>query len=147
MTGQLPFFSLKATPTGQVINEINAIASSVIVMIETKDAIDNVNEIAAVEGADVLLVGSNDLAIDLGVPGGFQTPVFRSALEKISQACRQHGKIMGLAGIYDNAQIQDWAINTLGVRFMLCQQDTGLIANGTVECLQKLPHVESNRAM
>jgi len=142
MTGQLPFFSLKTTPTGQVIDEINSIASSVILMMENKEAIDNVNEIAAVEGADVLLVGSNDLAIDLGVPGGFQTPIFRSALEKISRACREHGKIMGLAGIYDNYEIQNWAINTLGVRFMLCQQDSGLIASGAVKCLQELPSVE-----
>lgn len=111
-------------------------------MMETKEAIDHVNEIAAVEGADVLLVGSNDLAIDLGVPGGFQTPIFRSALEKISRACREHGKIMGLAGIYDNYEIQNWAMNTLGVRFMLCQQDSGLIASGAVKCLQELPSVE-----
>ncbi|EKV06092.1 Phosphoenolpyruvate/pyruvate domain-containing protein [Penicillium digitatum] len=144
MTGQLPFFSLKTTPTGQVIDESNSIASSVILMIETKDAIDSVDEIAAVDGADVLLVGSNDLAIDLGIPGGFHTPIFRSALERISRACRQHGKIMGLAGIYDNYQIQNWAINTLGVRFMLCQQDSGLIASGAVECLRKLPSVEKS---
>ncbi|MDE9440040.1 hypothetical protein EWS82_13265, partial [Staphylococcus xylosus] len=89
----------------------NISASSVIVMIETKDAVENVDEIAAVEGVDVLLVGSNDLSIELGVPGGFQTPAFRSALESVSKACRRHGKTMGLAGLYDNYEIQNWAIN------------------------------------
>lgn len=77
MTGQLPLFSLRPIPQDRVIEESNTSASSVIVMIETKDAVENVDEIAAVEGVDVLLVGSNDLSIELGVPGGFQTPAFR----------------------------------------------------------------------
>ncbi|KAF4339691.1 phosphoenolpyruvate pyruvate domain protein [Fusarium beomiforme] len=141
MTGQLPVFSLKTTPQDQVINESNTSASSVIIMIETKDAIKNINEIAAVDGVDVLLIGSNDLAIELGVPGGFQTHNFRSALESVSEACRRHGKTMGLAGIYDNYEIQDWAINTLGVRYMLCAIDSSLIASGATRCIAALPGV------
>ena len=76
MTGQLPVFSLKPTRPQQVIGESNASASSVILMIETKDGVENADEIAAVDGADVLLIGSNDLSIELGVPGGFQTLSF-----------------------------------------------------------------------
>ncbi|KAL1980122.1 hypothetical protein VTN96DRAFT_4635 [Rasamsonia emersonii] len=142
MTGQLPVFSLKPTPPDQVIKESNASASSVILMIETKDAIERIDEIAAVDGVDALLIGSNDLAIELGVQGGFQTAVFGSALEAVSNACRRHGKIMGLAGIYDNYEIQNWAINTLNVRFLLCQQDSGLIAGGAAKCIAALPRVE-----
>jgi len=144
MTGQLPVFSLKTTSPDQVISESNTSASSVILMIETKDAIENVDEIAAVDGADVLLIGSNDLAIELGVPGGFQTPVFRSALESVSEACRRHGKIMGLAGVYDNYEFQHWAINALHVRFMLCQLDSGLIASGATKCVAAVPKVEKS---
>lgn len=139
MTGQLPVFSLKVTPQDRVISESNTSASSVIVMIETKVGVQNANEIAAVEGVDVILVGSNDLAIELGVPGGFESQVFRSALESISDACRRHGKIMGLAGLYDNFEIQNWAINTLGVRFMLCQLDSGIIAAGAARCAAAVP--------
>ncbi|KAL5087108.1 hypothetical protein Trisim1_008485 [Trichoderma cf. simile WF8] len=142
MTGQLPVFSLRPIPQDRVIEESNRSASSVIVMIETKDAIENVDEIASVEGVDVLLVGSNDLSIELGVPGGFQTPVFRSALESVSKACRRHGKTMGLAGLYDNYEIQNWAINTLQVRYMLCAIDSSLIASGATRCIAALPNVE-----
>lgn len=145
MTGQLPVFSLRPIPQDRVIEESNRSASSVIVMIETKDAVENVDEIAAVEGVDVLLVGSNDLSIELGVPGGFQTPAFRSALESVSKACRRHGKTMGLAGLYDNYEIQNWAINTLHVRYMLCAIDSSLIASGATRCIAALPNVERER--
>ncbi|RKK07586.1 hypothetical protein BFJ66_g17511 [Fusarium oxysporum f. sp. cepae] len=146
MTGQLPVFSLKRTPQDRVINESNISASSVILMIETKDAIENIDEIAAVEGVDVLLIGSNDLAIELGVPGGFQTHAFRSALESVSEACRRQGKTMGLAGIYDNYEIQNWAINTLGIRYMLCAIDSSLVASGATKCIAALPNVEKSRS-
>ena len=144
MTGQLPVFSLKPTRPQQVIGESNASASSVILMIETKDGVENADEIAAVDGADVLLIGSNDLSIELGVPGGFQTPVFRSALEAVSEACRRHNKVMGLAGIYDNHEIQNWAINTLGVRYLLVHGDSGLLASGAVRCIAAVPKVETS---
>ena len=144
MTGQLPVFSLKATPPLRVIEESNASASSVILMIETKSGVENADEIAAVEGADMILIGSNDLSIELGVPGGFQTPVYRSALETISKACRRHGKIMGLAGVYDNHEVQNWAINTLGVRYLLVQGDSGLLASGAARCIAAVPQVETS---
>lgn len=134
MTGQLPVFSLRTNPQAAVIETTNAEASTVIVMIENQEAIDCADEIAAVQGVDMLLIGSNDLAIELGVAGQFRSDTFKSALEKVSAACKKNGKIMGLAGIYDQPDIHDWAINELGVRYMLCQQDSGLIAGGAVKC-------------
>ncbi|RMJ24547.1 hypothetical protein PHISP_04588 [Aspergillus sp. HF37] len=141
MTGQLPTFSLKPTPQDRVIQEGNASASSVILMVETRNCIRNIEEIAAVECVDMLLVGCNDLAIELGLPGGFQTAAFRSALESVSQACRRHDKIMGLAGLYDNYEFQNWAVNTLHIRYMLVQQDSGLLASGAAKSLAALPKV------
>lgn len=141
MTGQLPVFSLRPTPQTQIISESNANLSSVIVMIETKDSIENIDTISSVEGVDMLLIGANDLSIELGVPGDFKAPAFRSALEAVSKACRDNGRIMGLAGIYENYELQNWAINELGVRFMLCQLDAALIAIGAVKSLAAVPTV------
>lgn len=144
MTGQLPVFSLRPTPPSCIIEESNRFASSVFLMVETKDSIEQVDGIAAVEGADVLLIGSNDLAIELGVPGGFRSDEFRGALEAVSAACLKHGKVMGLAGIYDDPEIHDWAINTLNVRYILCQQDSGLIASGAARCMAAVTQVEKS---
>ncbi|KAL0939633.1 HpcH/HpaI aldolase [Colletotrichum truncatum] len=142
MTGQLPLFSLKGTPQETIILETNSHGSSVFLMIETKESIENIDEIASIEGADVLLVGSNDLAIELGVPGQFKSEAFRAAMEKISEACKKHGKIMGLAGIYDNHELHDWAINHLGVRFLLGGQDSAILAKGVkavMSAISKVP--------
>jgi 2-keto-3-deoxy-L-rhamnonate aldolase RhmA len=142
MTGQLPVWDLKPTPSDKIIAETNASASSVFLMVENKSTIENIDQIAAVPGVDVLLIGSNDLAIELGVPSGFRTETFKSALAAVSKACKKHGKIMGLAGIYDQPDIHDWAINELGVRWILCQQDSGLIAGGAAKCAEAVAQVQ-----
>ncbi|KAI0198962.1 Pyruvate/Phosphoenolpyruvate kinase-like domain-containing protein [Astrocystis sublimbata] len=138
MTGQLPTFGLRPTPTDKVVVESNAEASSVLLMVETKESVSNIEDIASVEGVDVLLIGSNDLSIELGVPGLFKSDEFRSALERVSSACKKSGKIFGLAGIYENRELQQWAINTLGAGFILGQQDSGLLARSSQEVTKAL---------
>jgi 2-keto-3-deoxy-L-rhamnonate aldolase RhmA len=102
-------------------------------MIESKKAIEAIDEIAAVDGVDALLVGSADLSVDLGAPGQLRSDTYRSAVESVSRACHRHGKILGVAGVYDNPEIRDWAINTLGARFMLVQQDAAILSSGSGE--------------
>ncbi|OAL48822.1 HpcH/HpaI aldolase [Pyrenochaeta sp. DS3sAY3a] len=144
MTGQLPVFSLRATPQAAIIEETNANASTVLLMIETKESIENVEEIASVPDVDVLMVGSNDLAVELGVPNQFKSEVFRSALDQVSRACKRHGKIMGLGGIYDDAGLHDWAINELGVGFILGGQDSAFIARAAKETVVSIKSVIKN---
>jgi 2-keto-3-deoxy-L-rhamnonate aldolase RhmA len=139
MTGALPFFQLKTTATPTVIETTNASGSSVVVMIETQEGIDSVEEIAAIPGVDMVLIGSNDLCIELGVPGEFRSDIFKNALEKVAAACKKNNKVMGLAGIYDQLDIHEWAVKDLGVRYMLCQQDSGLIAGAGAKCAAAIP--------
>lgn len=110
-------------------------------MIETKESVDHIDEIASVQGADVILVGSNDLAIELGVPGEFNSNTFREALGVVSKACKNHGKIFGLAGIYNNHELHDWAINELGARFLLGGQDSAILARGAKETMAAITRV------
>ncbi|KAI9164137.1 fungal specific transcription factor domain-containing [Paramyrothecium foliicola] len=143
MTGLMPLFGMKSTSLEEATEFGNKSGSSVIVMIESGEAVNRVDEIAAVEGVDVLLVGSNDLTIDMGFGGQWDHQGYRSALEKISQACHRSGKIFGVAGVYDNAEIHDWMINKLGARFMLVQQDLSLIAKGGVSAVKAIPSVRT----
>jgi 2-keto-3-deoxy-L-rhamnonate aldolase RhmA len=141
MTGQLPQFGLKGMPVEETVRQTNQSASTVFAMIESGDAVERADDIAAVEGVDVDLIGSLDLSIELGVPAQFNSEKYRTAITTVSQACRKHGKIFGLAGIYDNPELQGWAINELGVRFMLVQQDTSLIASGGKKAAVAVPAV------
>ncbi|KAF7547906.1 hypothetical protein G7Z17_g7401 [Cylindrodendrum hubeiense] len=130
MTGIMPLFNMKPTPISEAVEFGNKYGSTVFAMIESGEAVKNVAEIAAVDGVDVLLVGSNDLCIDMGVAGDFESEAYRSSLKKVSDACKTHNKVFGVAGVYDDPKIHDWFINTLGARFLLVQQDLSLIAGG-----------------
>jgi 2-dehydro-3-deoxyglucarate aldolase/4-hydroxy-2-oxoheptanedioate aldolase len=68
----------------------------VIVQIESAAAVDAVDEIAAIDGVDVLFVGPRDLTHDLGVPGDTSAPAFTSALETVLAAGKRHSKACGL---------------------------------------------------
>jgi 2-keto-3-deoxy-L-rhamnonate aldolase RhmA len=139
VSGQQPVLGMKTVSMDQTIKVCNESCSSVIAMIESKDAIEVIDEIAAVDGVDVLLVGSADLSVDLGAPGQLQSDAYRSAVERVSRACHKHGKILGVAGVYDNAEIRDWAINTLGARFMMVQQDAAILSSGAAKGIESLP--------
>ena len=67
-----------------------------IAQIETRSAVDNVDEIAAVEGLDALLIGPNDLSIALGVPGDLTNPIELDAISRVADAARKHGKLFAL---------------------------------------------------
>jgi 2-dehydro-3-deoxyglucarate aldolase/4-hydroxy-2-oxoheptanedioate aldolase len=66
------------------------------VQIESARAVSAAEEIAAIEGVDVLFVGPRDLSHDLGVPGQTTAPAFVEALEQVRLASRKHRKACGL---------------------------------------------------
>ncbi|CAH0051616.1 unnamed protein product [Clonostachys solani] len=71
----------------------------VIPMIETPDAVDLADEFLAIEGVDGILVGSNDLCTDLGIPGQYDTPAYQNAVERVIEAGVRSGKPIGIGGI------------------------------------------------
>lgn len=70
--------------------------STVFITIETTDALDTVENIAALPSCDVLLVGSNDLAMEIGTLGDWDAPKFLAALRRIGAAATKHGMLMGI---------------------------------------------------
>lgn len=69
-----------------------------ILMIETVEALDNLDEIAAVPGVDILFAGLHDLALSMGItPGATLDPAMLDALDRIVAACGRHGLIPGCA--------------------------------------------------
>ena len=143
MTGLLPLFGMKPLPLDEIISFSNGTGSTIFAMIESRGAVEEAEEIAAVEGVDVLLVGSVDLSVDCGIGGQFDSPTFRELMEKVADACKKHGKVFGVAGISDDSKTQDWLINTLGARFFLAQMDLTLISAGAHRTIAAVPAVRS----
>lgn len=68
----------------------------VITMIESKEGVENIDEIVAVEGLDAIFIGPYDLSGSYGIPGQTQAPIVRDACRRVVQACEQAGKSVGL---------------------------------------------------
>jgi 2-keto-3-deoxy-L-rhamnonate aldolase RhmA len=96
-----------------------------VVMLESPEAIANAEEIAAVPGIDVLLVGSNDLCAEMGIPGDYGNPRLGEAVKQVVAACEKHGKWPGFAGVYDEALMPRYL--ELGPKFVLCGTDISLM--------------------
>jgi 2-dehydro-3-deoxyglucarate aldolase/4-hydroxy-2-oxoheptanedioate aldolase len=82
---------------GDVVEKMKMIheRTLVIVMIETKSGLENVDAIAAVPGVDVLWLGHFDMSNFLGIPGQFSHPLFQDAIRRIAGAANKHGKAAG----------------------------------------------------
>lgn len=64
--------------------------------IESTQALDNLDVIAALPGVDVLWVGHFDLTQSMGIVGQFDNPHFINALKKVVETAKRHGKAAGI---------------------------------------------------
>mgnify|MGYP001199288302 CR=1 FL=1 len=129
VVGGLPQFGFANPGMSEAMEAMNA-AMLVIVMLESPNAIARADEIAAVEGVDVLLIGTNDLAAASGIPGEVGHEQIVANYETVAAACKKHGKWMGMGGV-PVPEIQEKYIS-MGVRFVLAGQDMSyLIAMAT----------------
>ena len=71
---------------------------SCIVMVETREGLNNVEEIAATQGVDGVYVGPTDLALSLGLPPTLDVvePAHAEAVARIKDACKRHGIATGI---------------------------------------------------
>lgn len=88
-------------------------------------AIDNADAIAAVNGIDVLLIGTNDLCAEMGIAGQFDHERVTDAYRTMIEACRKHGKFAGMAGVADDALQKRYV--DMGAQFLLADQDLRLM--------------------
>ena len=67
-----------------------------IIQIETKTALENVKEIASINGVDCLWVGHFDLTNFLGIPGDFNSNIYLNAIKEIIFAAETYKKSLGI---------------------------------------------------
>lgn len=97
----------------------------VVCMIESLEGLENLDEIAAVEGVDVIHMGCNDLLMDMGLPGQFGCPQIQAALDRLLAVCAQHGKFAGSGG--DRDVERQRAFIAAGGRFVTTDNDMGFL--------------------
>ena len=70
-----------------------------------------------------------DLTTDYGIPGQVDHPRLRAAYERVAEACRAHGKVLGVGGIRHNVALQGELIR-LGARFVIAGTDVNYVLAG-----------------
>jgi 4-hydroxy-2-oxoheptanedioate aldolase len=104
----------------------------VIPMIETAEALENLDDILSVPGVDAVYVGPSDLSLALGLkPRLDQTdlPVVE-AQKKIVAACKRHGVV---AGIHNNTAAYALKMIADGYQFVTLASDSRFLAAKAAE--------------
>ena len=125
--GTLPQFAYQSVPVGEATKAANE-ETLVIVMVESPEAIERVDAIAAVPGIDSVLIGTNDLCAELGIPGKFDDRRVEDAYRKVVAACRKSGIHPGMGGVYDPKLMEKYI--GYGMRLILSGGDISFLMAG-----------------
>ena len=128
--GAMPQLNFQAVPQAEACEAVNK-NTLIVIMLETPKAIENADAIAAVPGVDVLLIGSNDLCMEMGIPAQFNSPKLLAAFETVLAACKKHNKWPGYGGVYDETMSAKFI--QMGMRFILSGGDLPLFMRAASE--------------
>ncbi|MCC6718418.1 MAG: aldolase [Acetobacteraceae bacterium] len=110
-----------------ILNRENLICA----MIETEEAVANVDEIAQVKGIDVLMIGTSDLTSTMGLPGQWGHAKVQAAYAKVGAACKKNGKVLGTGGVGDDTWMGHYMQR--GALMVLAGSDHGMIMQAGTE--------------
>jgi len=130
---------LEKKPAKEQIESANK-ETMVVLMIETREALECVEEIAAIPGVDALFVGPFDLTLSLGILQEFENPIFWSAIDRVIAAGTKSGVAVGL-------QSRDMPMlletRKRGGRFLLYSSDAAVLFEGYKQAIGQLKGIPS----
>lgn len=134
--GALSHYGYRNFPLSDTYAAMND-ATSLVVMMETVAALENVEEIIATEGVDMLLVGSNDLCAEMGISGQYDHPRLAQAFERSIEAARRVGKHVGIGGLASRDDLMTKFVK-MGARYVSTGTDLAFLISA---CAQKAKFV------
>ena len=125
-----PHLRFRNWPLGEARRVLNE-ETTVVAMIEDPGAVDRADEIAAVEGVDILMIGTNDLCAEMGIDGQFEHEKVKTAYARVIEACRKRGKAAGIGGLASKPKLMAEFV-AAGARYVSSGADLSFIlASGT----------------
>ena len=103
--------------------------------IETAEGVENADAMAAIDGVDCLWVGHFDLSVSLGIPGEFDSPKFKRAIDKTIAAVKRHKKALGR--LVPTVE-QGIDLYSQGFDFVCYSGDVWVLHNALAEAIAKL---------
>lgn len=134
--GAGPALGYKPMPQAEVSDFLNR-ETLLLAMLETPEAIEQAEAIAAVEGIDGLHIGSNDLCSEMGIPGKYRDPCYLAAVERAGRAARAHGKCLGIGGILFDHELQTEIVR-LGARYLTSGNDVQYLLRGARSDIERM---------
>jgi 4-hydroxy-2-oxoheptanedioate aldolase len=123
--GPLPHLHYRSFPAAEADAALNE-ATILIVQFESEQALSNADAIAAVDGVDLVMIGSNDLLADWGLAGQYEHSRLRDAYAKTIAACRRHGKHVGVGGLASRSQLAAEFVR-MSARYVSTGTDLGFL--------------------
>lgn len=126
-------------PYPEYLKRTNA-ENFLIVQIEDPETLPYIEEIAAIDGVDVVFVGPADLSLNLGIAGQMEHPKMIEVYERVAAACKKYNKAAGLSCPLDRIP----HFQEMGYRFFVGGADYVLLFNGYKELHGKLENMGFN---
>jgi 4-hydroxy-2-oxoheptanedioate aldolase len=134
-SGGLPHLQYRNFPAAEANAALDG-ATMVIVQFESAQAVERAEEIAAVDGVDMVLIGTNDLLADMGLAGQFEHAKVREAYARTIDACRKLGKHVGVGGLASRPKLVAEFVG-MGARYVSTGTDLAfLLAEATQRAKQ-----------
>lgn len=135
LAGAAPQLDYRILPPDRVVRELDD-ASMVVAMIESRRGLDAAEEIAAVDGIDMLLVGANDLSVELGIAGRMDDPLIDEAYRRVIDAARGQGKAIGIGGLGGRPDLIRRYLS-LGARYVSTGNDISFLSAAATQKRQQ----------
>ncbi len=110
----------------------------VIIQIEHREAVENIDEILKVDGVDSICIGPFDLSFSYGKPGCFDDPEISAAIDKVREKTLESGKLLG--GFCANHAF--WGHRKM--HWKAIADDVGMLASAYREQIRKFSNSDSN---
>ncbi|MFA4850520.1 MAG: aldolase/citrate lyase family protein [Methanoregula sp.] len=118
------------------IRDSNA-ESIVVVQIEHKDALANLDDILAVHGIDAIVIGPYDLSGSMGIPGKFDDPLFSTRISEIIEKVNKSSVALGIHIVHPSEQDLAMRIQQ-GFTFIAYGMDTIFLQNGACAAVDEV---------
>jgi 4-hydroxy-2-oxoheptanedioate aldolase len=136
--GALSQYQYRSFPMAETNAAMND-ATALVVMMETVAALENVEEIIATQGVDMLLIGSNDLCAEMGITGQYDHPGLKEAFARSIAAASKVGKHVGIGGLASRDDLMTQFVQ-MGARYVSTGTDIAFLMGA---CAQRARFVGS----
>jgi 4-hydroxy-2-oxoheptanedioate aldolase len=133
----LNYRSLSAVESNTAMNA----ATMVVAMLESKPGLEAIEEIVAVEGVDMILIGTNDLCAELGVTGEYDHPLIQAAYARTIAAASKHGKHVGVGGLAGRPDLAEKYVRQ-GARYVSTGADLSFLLQAATATAQAVHNIK-----